>query len=187
MRQEILDALLKHRFVAEETALKLREDKFAQFAYETMFTKDQLRVLEDKQFHNWWNYRTCIYGQMGYRTLQLRFYLANGEARSVPVPSFTGHFKIEVTHKIVKEWEVFLDDRKELNDRRSNASTKAKAVIDSHSSAERLIEAWPEIEPFTPNAPSPRLLPVVPTASLNAIFDLPVEEAKPKAKAKVKA
>lgn len=64
-----------------------------------------------------------------------------------------------------------------LSERIVTARKTAAATLAQYTTVEKLIEAWPEIEPFVPKAVAPPpSLPALPTAHLNALFGLPVTE-----------
>lgn len=68
----------------------------------------------------------------------------------------------------------------------SEAAAKLDATTKSVTTVEKLIELWPEIEPFArpymvaTTASSNRQLPVIQTAALNTLLDLPVPTELPR-------
>lgn len=60
----------------------------------------------------------------------------------------------------------------------SEAAKQVNAALASATTIKRLVEAWPEIEPFArAHEATPPNLPAVPTDRLNKLLDLPVSEA----------
>lgn len=75
---------------------------------------------------------------------------------------------------------ALLDEHEGLSALFNEAGVQAKALLDSAASLKTLLERWPEVKPFTSfmatTSPSKGAL-VVPTAGLNNLLGLPVEDA----------
>lgn len=74
------------------------------------------------------------------------------------------------------EWEVLRARSMELDARIKTARAATIAAIGQCTTIKQLIKSWPEIRPFAEpwNTPDERRLPVVQTAKLNELLDLPV-------------
>lgn len=72
--------------------------------------------------------------------------------------------------------EALADRKSDLVKRIKEAEAKVTAALTGTTRA-KAIQLWPEIEPFLPVEAKPAGLPALPTKELNALLDLPVEEA----------
>lgn len=65
--------------------------------------------------------------------------------------------------------------QKELTEQIEAARRQAEVAVNSATTINRLIELWPEVEPFARKHESAKVpLPALPTSELNALLDLPV-------------
>ena len=70
--------------------------------------------------------------------------------------------------------ETHVEAKKALETEITGAVNKTAGLLLNFRTAEKLIEAWPEIAPFVPAAQAPVKLPALNRADLNAEFGLPV-------------
>ncbi len=82
---------------------------------------------------------------------------------------------------LTREFGQIHNDMRKLEETFSIAQRDLQTALSAFSTIEKLIEAWPEVEPFAkdyitaPQKASKTLLPAVKISSLNAMLDLPVE------------
>lgn len=72
----------------------------------------------------------------------------------------------------------WIDEQRAVSVHIHEARKLAIATMDAFTTVEKLIEGWPEVEPFTRNyqAPAPVQLPAIPIGKLNGMLGLPVSE-----------
>jgi hypothetical protein len=84
----------------------------------------------------------------------------------------------DATHALAVEYGQLSDRFDSLKAEFETAERKASAALASVTTIKRLIETWPEIEPFAKEFDeTPPKLPAIPTSDLNQLLDLPVDEA----------
>lgn len=84
-------------------------------------------------------------------------------------------FIYEASHRFSKAMAEIVNDEKDAKERRDTAKTQTRAILNSYPSVQRLIEAWPEIEPYT--VADGRVvvenLPAIKIDEINALLGLP--------------
>lgn len=85
---------------------------------------------------------------------------------------------VDMSADLRRKLEFLNNDIKDHNEQYAKTNKQVQAALASVSTIKKLIEVWPEIEPFASpyleDAPVKVNLPAIPVASLNAILDLPV-------------
>lgn len=169
-RKIILNRLIAHRFDKQRDALLEREYALANECYDTVFDP-KTRALLSELPHGWTPRRTVYTGRVAGCWVDLSF----GEDKPWPcssnVESLTHNDP--VTQKVLD----FINDRKDHATAREAAANAIKGTLSSYGTLARLVEAWPEIEPFCYGlGPVRKNLPAIQTDKLNALLDLPVGE-----------
>lgn len=84
----------------------------------------------------------------------------------------------EATHALADAYEDLSREHTRLHDLIITARKKAEAVVNSYTTVNALIKAWPDVEPFiAPSKPITSFpVPAIPITELNSLFALPVEE-----------
>lgn len=88
---------------------------------------------------------------------------------------------LSLTPDLKKRAEILIQERNRHNAAYNTAETQIHAALAAVGTVKRLIEAWPEVEPFAAkwleDSPKKPQLPAIPVASLNAMLDLPIDSA----------
>jgi len=195
MRSDIVHALMEHTFNDEVRVLCDERAAIANDVYDIHYTgksermeklpKGWLRTDHDVQF------RAAGTDHTYYLSGKINVY---GRHAIAPLMQFDANRREDVQRRFLqcdygKTTQVFDPEHSisvrvqiheasavALVERVSNARAQAAATLDQFYTVEKLLEAWPEIKPFIPQAKRPApALPAVPVAALNALFDLPVE------------
>jgi len=193
MRERIAEALVQHRFNEPALAIIARRAALASKVYNDLYSPaDQKKMAalpngwlpEDDdisvQFGSGSNYTNidfsgAVYGAIA-RVLKEPLDRTTRRVASSHVSGCARSY--EPTHPFVAEYEALKADTAALVTEIETAERQAKSAIASASTVKRLIEMWPDIEPFAKDyqdetKPS---LPALPTDQLNALFKLPVSE-----------
>ncbi len=191
-RDEILKRVLSHAFKAE--AEKLRDD-FAALAgavYDDVFSAAERRQMEALP-QGWLPTDDDINVQLGSDYRYLRFNGRNARVddlvacvpaketlRRFPASKKASCCKVyEASHPLTVRFRELENARDDLLLRVSDATAKTRAALNRATTLARLVEGWPEIEPFTTFIPTDRpALPAIQTDVLNGLLDLPVVENK---------
>lgn len=83
-------------------------------------------------------------------------------------------------HPLSVRHAAYRSAKNQLEEEQSKAKSSAQAILDSVTTLKKLIEVWPEVEPFVEDfkqTSSGRYLPALPVQDLNARLGLPKKEA----------
>lgn len=194
MREQIAEAVVRHRFNDPALAIVTRRAALAAKVYDDLYSPaDQKKMAglptgwlpEDNdisvQFGSGGNYTQIAFSGAAYGTIaRVLAEPLDRTMRRVASAHVRGCAKsYEPTHPFVAEYEALKADTAALVAEIETAERQAKAAIASASTVRRLIDMWPEIEPFTKDYQDERRpnLPALPTEQLNALFKLPAPEA----------
>lgn len=83
-------------------------------------------------------------------------------------------FKCDATHQLSSDFDVIANEQSTLGTLISTTAKEIIAVLDSYTTIEKLVDAWPEVKAFIPAdvAPAPVNLPALPIASLTEMLGL---------------
>lgn len=194
MREQIVRAVLTHRFSDEIVDLTAQRAAFANDVYDDVYRKADREKMASLP-KGWLPESDAIsvsFGETG------RFYAVlafNGET-PYSVSQFAGERRKEVRRRMMEKHlhgccKVYAPDHRlttryheicrtseTLTQRIREALRQVEAALGATSSISALIKAWPEIEPFVkPYYTAPVKLPAIPAATLNEALKLPVSEA----------
>lgn len=168
-RKIILNRLISHRFDKPRDALMEREYALAEECYATAFDANTLATLSELP-KGWTPMRTGYSGKVAGCWVELCFKDNKQWPYSRDVPALS--HPNPVAQKVLD----FLHDRKEHAAAREAAANTIKGTLASYTTLEKLVDAWPEVEPFVFGLGTVRPnLPAIQTGKLNALLDLPVE------------
>lgn len=194
MREGIVKAALRHRFASAAATLVADRASFAQEVYADLYSAADRRKMaalpagwlpEEDHIHVQFgdgrgyeqvSFSGAIYGsitKMLEDPIERVFHRAQYQHRNGCAKVYEPHHPLVVRHAELKA------RAKDLENQIDVAQRQTEAAIASASTVNRLTELWPEIAPFAamysdqPRAP----VPALPTAQLNAMLGLPVEEA----------
>lgn len=190
-RDQIASAVLLHRFQEPVDALIADRAAFADEVYNDIYRKSDREKMAalPKGWLPETNAINVQFGdQRGYEILQFsgHFY---GKLGSVRTPSDNKRVERRAfsknVHGCVKVYDTghrlavkhtALDQRyTELKAEFEAAERQVKAALSSATTVNRLVEMWPEVEPFARKFDaSPLKVPSIPTDQLNKLLDLPV-------------
>jgi len=194
IRDSILTEVLRHRFQDRIEVLIADRAYFAEKVYNDIYRKADREKMEALP-NGWLPNNTSIgvqFGDGGHRYTTVLFdgavYGEVGRVRAktdkprervkrrVPYKHSHGCVKVyEPAHKLSVEHQKLEGRFDELKQDYETAKRQASAALASVSTINRLVEVWPEIEPFARKYDeTPPKLPAVPTSELNKLLDLPV-------------
>lgn len=192
MRDGIRDRMLRHRFSEEVNALIETRAKLAWDFYRDGFTAEELRMINSLP-SGWLPTRSSVYVNIGGRSVTIPFsgtlYGDAGVYKTVQVTTKHERFPADRTGSYLKSYQATdvlavmhekVDNQiTDLTERVNLAKKQVEAALNSATTVGRLIELWPEVEPFTRHLQptGPNTLPALPTQDLNRLLNLPVEEA----------
>lgn len=192
MREKIATNAIEHKFKPLVTALAEDYATLANEVYEDVFKSSLKRMLDLPG--GWLPTHNSITAQFGAKVHNLDF---DGDFASRYNDSINVYYMIkrpglsrrftdnkkglvaavyDATHKFSERLDA-LGHRKDALTTDVSAAKKAiAATLDKFFTVEKLLEAWPEIEPMTAGvAPTPiAKVPAVPVNHLNTMLDLPV-------------
>lgn len=193
MREQIVKAVMVHRFGEIAKALVAERAAFALRVYEDVYSEADRRKMkalpegwlptEDDlniQFGDGRNYTQLTFSGSVWGEVAT---VLPEPLEKVWLPIINTHRNgcakaYEPAHSFVAEYIAIKDKTEALAVEIRSARRQAESATNTASTIGRLVEAWPEIEPFTKRfVPTPKQLPAIPTVELNALFKLPVAEA----------
>lgn len=170
LRVKIVHALLKHRFDPEVEKLELRELELAVAVY-----NDQLLELKRMQRlpDGWLPKIEQIHVQFGEKWVYLHFKVP----MIVPTSKEFSPFAVyEAGHKRSTEYFKLLEAKQDLEARKTQARRAASVIIGEAKTVKQLLEAWPEVAPFIPEAEAASTLPALNMKTVNQMLALPITE-----------
>ncbi|MBL4839356.1 MAG: hypothetical protein JKY47_00830 [Thalassospira sp.] len=177
IRNDIIEALIKHRFTADQEAIDQMETTLADKLYCDYYGKATRKQMESMPDGALPVTRDTFVNFAGCRDT-LKF---SSERRCFYIDRYSGSTMrstaYDAQHAFTLEWTALENARKDLKERKAQAAAKAEAVLKSVGSTKRLLEIWPEVEPFLPPEPAKAQLPATITQDLNKALDLPVAKA----------
>jgi|LGVF01.2.fsa_nt_gb hypothetical protein len=73
-------------------------------------------------------------------------------------------------HVLSKTSERLVNRQDKLSADRNELKHKVRAILNSATTDKRLLEVWPEVEPFLPKKEETKNLPAIPVADLNSMI-----------------
>lgn len=193
IRERIVHDLMQHRF--NEDAQKLVADRavFALDVYDAVYSGAEQKRMAGLPT-GWLQESTRIGvqfgGSRGYTQLEfsgdvygtvrsVMMKKADDVRRRVQHTHESGcAMAFDADHPLSEAYDALAAREKSLCEAIDTAKRQSEAAISNATTAKRLIELWPEIEPFVEkHMDVPKALPILPTSQLNALLDLPVSEA----------
>jgi len=191
-RENIRTALINQRFADEYTALRAEFAAFALDVYNDVFNPSTRRKMEELpagwlQKDDDIKINFDVPGERGY--CQLNFNgTVSGLSSSIGTCPETVHRlfphnkhgvcckSYERGHALSIRYAALTERRIDLEATKDAAKTKLTAALWSLTTVEKLIEIWPDAEPFAAPFLAGKVpnLPSVPVAALNEILRLPV-------------
>lgn len=192
-RERITKDVLEHRF--SEQALRLVQDRaaFAMDVYNDIYSEADRKKMA--ALPNGWlpednDIRVQLGGSSRYMSLTFNG-STYGPVASVlkdPIERVTlrmrssdlrGCAKVyDAGHPLAERYDELDTRQRDLNTAIDTAKRQVEAALASATTIKRLIDLWPEIEPFASKYEDKKApLPALPTTDLNALLDLPVSEA----------
>ena len=188
IRAAICEALLKHRFTDAVTAHAKDMAAFALEVYEDKYKK-AARAAMNSLPDGWLYESSDINVTLGASYQRLNF---NGSEYG-DLAKFNASYGDTVTFRVLAKdkgvcanvydagsnmasrYEKLRAKSQDLKTQITEARRQVGAALSSVTTVKRLIETWPEIEPFARKFEGEKShLPALPTDALNAILDLPV-------------
>lgn len=170
LRTKIINALLKHRFDPEVDKLELRALGLAVAVYNDQLPElGRMRRLPD----GWLPKIEQIQVQFGEKWVHLVFKVPMIILASKDYPPFASY---EADHKLSTEYFKLLEAKQDLEARKVQAKKAASVIIGEAKTVKQLLEAWPEVAPFIPEAEPASTLPAINMKTINQMLALPITE-----------
>jgi hypothetical protein len=191
-REQITNAVLTHRFSEATETLIADRAAFAEEIYSDVYRKsdrermaslpngwlpeeDQINVqFGDQRGYESLDYRGHLYGSLN----KTRKAGAKGDPtfRRVLNKHYRRCAKVYGDdHRLTKKYHELQASQKELFRQYEEAKRQVEAAVASASTINKLVEVWPEVEPFARAFDTaPLKVPAIPTDKLNKLLDLPV-------------
>lgn len=198
-REAICKLVLKHRFEQEYLTLALRRQSLAFALYNSMYSEELQKQMK-KLPKGWLPDEDGLRFDFGSRSDVMKFYPDLGNSSPYPRPwdRFLGDAPGLGTTRLVPyrdrdrtlkafgardpfsiERDTIVNEIVKLNETMMGARVQVRTALLQANTARKLIELWPEIEPFVRSALSglpPASLPAVRTDLLNDMLKLPAEK-----------
>lgn len=190
MRDRLRNEVIRHRFLPLLKQMQPEIAELAQLCYNRVFTAEEVLRMENAP-RGWLPKNDDITARLAGKVTSLSF--SGWFSTDCSIPFYTTEQVYRVfTATTMEAVNLVLDARDDISiryERHQQQLTKIHAQVTSAraqinsvtnraSTTGRLIDLWPEVEPFVvslwggPTAP----LPVVQTAELNKLLGLPIEE-----------
>lgn len=177
IREQILDAVMKHGFDARKEAMKEMHFKLGEAIYNDLFpakVREQMAALPKGFLHTSESVLVAFSGEVyraSFREHKPISYLRRDwEAMKA----------YDCTHTLSKQHDKVIAAQKALNKERDEAKSMAESLLNSAYSTKQLIAAWPEVEqfvrPYIDAAPCTAL--AIPVQKLNKALSLPPKAVK---------
>ncbi len=193
-RDQIASAVLTHRFREPVDALIADRAAFAEEVYNDIYRKadrEKMAALPkgwltetaaiNVQFGDSRGYESVqfsgkIYGKLG--SVKTKDDGKSVERRAFAKNTHGCARVYDADHRLARKHADLGRRFEELKAAFEAAERQVNAALDSATTVNRLVEMWPEVEPFVRplGTPSPKV-PAIPTDQLNKLLDLPVSEA----------
>lgn len=193
LRERITASVLTHRFQEPVEALIADRAAFAEEVYNDVYRKADREkmaalpagwLVDDVDFGIQFgdgrgfetvNFSGSFYGDV-YRARKPRKDDDKRVTRRLLNKHRSGCVKVyDAAHRLSQKCAVLKERRDELDRQYRDAKRQVEAALASASTINRLVEMWPEVEPFARSFDAlPLKVPAVPTDKLNELLDLPV-------------
>lgn len=193
MRERIAKAVLKHRFAEIAAGLVAERAAFALTIYNDVYSEAERRKMAalpagwlcdheaiGAQFGGGAGYAILNFNGSAYGSSTGLLATSLGHVtRRLPYTHRNGCAKVYETASALSTEHFAQKERlTDLNKQVDTAGRQINAALAQPGTTDRLIELWPEVEPFVKKLePTAPFLPSIPVARLNAMFGLPVTEA----------
>lgn len=173
-RRDIVSRLLYEKFHAQEQSIKDRFKKLADDTIDELIgpAKDLMSTIPE----GWLPKVESLY--VSYAGMTHYF-----ESDRV-VPNFVidadNRTAFDASHPLTIEFMAINDLNDKIVEEKNKAKVLAKAMLSRFTTVKKLIEVWPEVEPYVfgkKDEAAIEHLPVVQTSQLNAVFGLPKEKS----------
>lgn len=176
IREQVLNAVLKHAFEAREKALEAEKFALGDAVYNDIYPeplRKQMAALPDGFLPTDSDVKVQFEGQ---RFTHVYF----GERRRIAKSHEYNAARVyDAKHPLTARYDAWKKAQDDLDAEKSKAKSSAKAVLNSVPTVKKLIEVWPEVEqfarPFAVESPSRAI--ALPTRELNARLGLPPQTA----------
>ena len=176
MRSRIERKLMERRFSEREAALVKQEQKLALAVYNSAFSatdRRKMTSLPDGWLAKHRHVRFEAYGTFHH------FHMKDAKPFPDNKSGYCCLATFEARHELAERTRAFKAAKSDLRKEKHEAETELQRALASCTTVKRLLEAWPELEPFVSDYVStPNTLPTVPVEKLNADFRLPVKKQK---------
>lgn len=167
IRNQILDAVLAHRFTDEETSLEESFRAFADDYYRALFSPEEWELINNCP-REWFYVSTDICARYQGRS---QFLKMSSEER---VPQSLKREDMLDTQ--ARRYAKLLERRTKYQKLRCEVSQHAAGVLNSVTTVKRLLEVWPEVKKFIPtefSKPDVTTALAIPMKQLNEKLRLP--------------
>lgn len=176
IREQVLNAVLKHAFEAREKALEAEKFALGDAVYNDIYPeplRKQMAALPDGFLPTDGDVKVQFEGQ---RFTHVYF----GERRRIAKSHEYNAARVyDAKHPLTARYDAWKKAQDDLDAEKSKAKSSAEAVLNSVTTVKKLIEVWPEVEqfarPFAVESSSRAI--ALPIRELNARLGLPPQTA----------
>lgn len=170
MRDGIAHRVLDHRFGKAETELRSKEHKLAADVLKSIYKKNVVQLME-KLPASFLGEAMAIYVALGEKQVRLAL---PAPTKVINLSDRKPIMAYSVDHPFTVRFNELSNEWRRLTEEKTSARKHVMGVLDSVPTTKRLLEVWPEVEPFldTPEAPKAALAVRIP--DLNRTLRLPV-------------
>lgn len=196
MRDKITHNALKHRFAEPIAALRRQRAVLANFVYGEAFARVKMDI--DALPEGWLPEDDHVHVRLGTSHTHLYFngdfprgYYTKYTALNAVVSRSENVYRrfpaknkgcvmavMDATDAVTLRYDALVTEMDSLRDQVEAAGRDTRAALNKFTTVEKLLAAWPEIEPLTRGVgpTPPAKLPMVPVHKLNEALGLPVDE-----------
>ena len=168
-RSEILAKLLKRKFDAAESKIVEARTALAVEVYNTWFPEDQRKLMADLP-DGWLFEGNEIRARFGLSTV----YMLLPRAERFPHVHRGDIKSFDARHRLSQRWQMIYASEEKLREEKNSLRAQLRAILNSVSTENKLVEVWPEAKPFLSPGSVPKAnLPAVDIRALNKALGLP--------------
>lgn len=166
-----MDRIKEHAFVQRRKDLEREENALALQVYHDLHGL-QNQALMDKLPSGWFELKSKLTVEIDFQTVRLSL----KEQRKFAYRYSSGIVKIyPPNHDISRAYLEYKKVKDQLSNEEQKASHDARALLNSVTTLKKLLEIWPQVEPFVKDfweQEKSAQLPALPIQSLNAMLNM---------------
>lgn len=171
LRNRIAKAVLEHRFGPEEKELEQDRERLGKLVYDLLYdgaTQNAMDGLPEGWLPTQSDDNVYFAGQWAHVEFGEPLRFTYKDSRNFP--------KFAADSPATKLFEDIEARKHKLREARSETAAKVNGLLCEATTMKKLLEIWPEVEPFIPPSTTPVYLPAVPRDEVNALLGLPTKK-----------